>query len=100
MYIYVMSHRTDVPSLVVKTFLSGSLITLALFSSPLFYLSVGECLLCSDGCPMAGFIGFWDGSSWHRLVGHWHGCLDWALPEEPPVGCSVFAADRGHGGTA
>lgn len=49
---------------------------------------------------MAGLTGFWDGSSWHWLVGHWHGCLDWALPEEPPIGRPVFAADRGHGGTA
>lgn len=49
---------------------------------------------------MAGLTGFWDWSSWHRLVGHWHGCFDWALPEEPPIGCPVFAADRGHGGTA
>jgi len=49
---------------------------------------------------VAGLTGFWDGSSWHRLVGHWHGCLAWALPEEPPVGRPVFAADRGHGGTA
>lgn len=49
---------------------------------------------------MAGLTGFWDASSWHWLVGHWHGCLDWALPEKPPIGCPVFAADRGHGGTA
>ena len=63
-------------------------------------VSVCECSLCSDGCPVAGLIGFWDGSSWHWLVGHWHGCLDWAQPEEPPIGRPVFAADRGHGGTA
>lgn len=49
---------------------------------------------------MAGLTGFWDGSSWHWLVGHWHGCLDWALPEQPSIGCPVFAANRGHGGTA
>lgn len=49
---------------------------------------------------MAGLAGFRDGPPWHWLVGHWHGCLDGALPEEPPVGRPVFAADRGHGGTA
>lgn len=49
---------------------------------------------------MAGLSGFWDGSSRHWLVGHWHGRLDWTLPEEPPVGCPVFAADGGHGGAA
>lgn len=49
---------------------------------------------------MARLIGFWDGSSWCWLVGQWHGCLDWALPEEPPVGRPVFAPDGGHGGTA
>lgn len=54
----------------------------------------------SDGCPVAGLTGFWDGSSWHWLVGHWRGCLDWALAEQPSVGRPVFAADRGHGGAA
>lgn len=49
---------------------------------------------------MAGLTGLWDGSSWHWLVGHWHGGLDRALPEQPSVGRPVFAADRGHGGTA
>lgn len=73
-----------------------------LCSSPLRCLSssVCECSACSDGCPVAGLSDFSDGSSWHWLVGHWHGWLDWALPEEPSVGCPVFAADRGHGSTA
>ena len=34
------------------------------------------------------------------MVGQWHGGLEGALTEEPPVGGSVFAANRGHGGTA
>lgn len=54
----------------------------------------------SDGCPVAGLTGFWDGSSWHWLVGHGHGCLDGALAEQPSVGSPVFAADGGHGGAA
>lgn len=49
---------------------------------------------------MAGLAGFGDGSSWHWLVGHGQGGLDWALAEQPPVGGPVFAADGGHGGAA
>lgn len=102
----VMCHPTDSSSLVIKILFYVLFISLhivsTLFSSPLICLSLSVCeyWVCSDGCPVAGLTGFWDGSSWHWLVGHWHGCLDWALPEEPPIGCPVFAADRGHGGTA
>ena len=74
----------------------------SLLSSQLFCLSssVYECSMCSDGCPVAWLTSFWDGSSWHWLVGHWHGCLNRALAEQSSIGCPVFAADRGHGGTA
>lgn len=40
---------------------------------------------------MAGINGFGYGSCGDCLVGHWHGCLARALPEEPPVGSPVFA---------
>lgn len=40
---------------------------------------------------MGGLNGFGYGSCGDCLVGHWHGCLARALPEEPPVGCPVFA---------
>lgn len=57
--------------------------------------------MASDGRAMGGINGFCDGSSWHRWVGHWHGRLAGALPEETPVGSPVFALDGGgHGGAA
>lgn len=40
---------------------------------------------------MGGLNGFGYGSCGDCLVGHWHGCLARALPEEPPVGSPVFA---------
>lgn len=97
---------TDSSSLVIKirlVFLFICLHTVSTqFSSLLLCLSLSvcQCLTCSDRCPVAGLADFWDGSSWHWLVGHWHGCLDWTLSEKPSVWCPVFAADRGHGGTA
>lgn len=70
--------------------------------SPLLILSSNVCesSACSDGCPVAGITGLWDGPSWNWLVGHWHGCLDWTLPEESPVWRSVLASNGGHCGTA
>lgn len=58
-------------------------------------------LVASDGRAVGGLNGFGDGSSWHWGVGHWHGRLAGALPEETPVGGPVFALDGGgHGGAA
>lgn len=57
-------------------------------------------LVASDGRAMGGINGFGDRSSCHWWVGHWHGCLAGALPEETPVGGPVFALDGGGNGGA
>lgn len=56
--------------------------------------------MASDGRAVGGFNGFGDGSSYHWWVGHWHGRLAGALPEETPVGSPVFALDGGGDGGA
>ena len=54
----------------------------------------------SDGRAVGGLKGLWDGSTGHRLVGHWrgHGGLAGTLTEQAPVGRPVFALDGGREG--
>lgn len=105
LYLFMLVHIDSSPIIKKKTFFKEFYLyfctSLALCLAPnCWCLNVSKSSVCSDGCPMAGITGFWDGSSWHWLVGHWHGSLQWALPEQSSIWCPVFAADRGHCGTA